>query len=176
MKIFSPGETRELADALHPSDPKVHPRYIEQASIRALPEAAVPSIDSNIIVLRTRALSKKRPPHRATLKTRMIPERERGFEPSTSTLARGLAAVSRCYAPTRDHEITAVGVTRTIQPLRLSGARSGAPRSGAPPRHGRTARARHAGCIAPELGVWRPPPVTPGAGILHTRRAYRAQA
>jgi hypothetical protein len=53
-----------------------------------------------------------------------------------STLARGLARVSHRFGAIRDHEITAVGATRTIQPLRLSGARGGAPRGGAPLRRG----------------------------------------
>jgi hypothetical protein len=69
------------------SDAKVHQRYVEVASIRELPAAAVPYVDPNAARLvanrfEPRAVSK------APRANALFPEREKGFEPSTSTLAR----------------------------------------------------------------------------------------
>src|SRR5690606_29811594 len=53
-------------------------------------------------------------------------EREKGFEPSTSTLAIRPRPVSSCSYPLRIIRKALPGVTRATQPLRESGAPSGA--------------------------------------------------
>jgi hypothetical protein len=52
-------------------------------------------------------------------------EREKGFEPTNSTLAIQEDPVSPRYSPTQVLEIPHVGVTRAFQPLRPSGESSG---------------------------------------------------
>jgi hypothetical protein len=59
-------------------------------------------------------------------------EREKGFEPSTSTLAIEANRVSCRYEKRKTSSETMIGVTRTIHPLRQSGAPSGAPPTGVP--------------------------------------------
>jgi len=55
-----------------------------------------------------------------------FPEREKGFQPSTSTLAIEKDPVSTRYSPTQVVDIPHMGVTRAFQPLRPSGEGSGA--------------------------------------------------
>ncbi len=74
------------------ADPKVHQRYLDQLSVRVMPEGAVPALDTRSAALLARAVPKL--PANENGRSRNRPqscsfsEREKGFEPSTSTLAR----------------------------------------------------------------------------------------
>jgi Arc/MetJ-type ribon-helix-helix transcriptional regulator len=92
-------------------------------------------------------------------------EREKGFEPSTSTLAIAQNGVSSRYWAFQILEIMQPGVTRATQLLRRSGAPGGAPGWGAP--LGTAADAMSASVVSCLELLW-PPSKKPHAIWLHT--------
>jgi integrase len=72
------------------SDARTHQRYVDRIAVQSLPSAAVPALDARAAATVTAASLPKRRTKgkRPVVKPAVFSEREKGFEPSTSTLAR----------------------------------------------------------------------------------------